>query len=75
MYVSEKDRFKLCGTETQAKYEKVKSDESTSMEGVYSLDDDRIITTCFDNVVRVFDVKTGSAVTELETNTLRNTIL
>ncbi|XP_052259003.1 uncharacterized protein LOC127863497 [Dreissena polymorpha] len=29
------------------------------MEGCYLLDDNQIVTTCFDNVVRVYDVKSG----------------
>ena len=48
-------------------HEKVKSDESTDMHTGYLLDDDRIVTTCLDNVVRVYDVKTGWGFHELET--------
>ncbi|KAH3785932.1 hypothetical protein DPMN_164028, partial [Dreissena polymorpha] len=54
-----KELFELCDTETQMQHEKVKSDESTDMHTGYLLDDDRIVTTCLDNVVRVYDVKTG----------------
>ncbi|KAH3895797.1 hypothetical protein DPMN_019963 [Dreissena polymorpha] len=51
--------FELCDRETQAEYEEVKSNKSTKITYVYRLDDDRIMTTCLDNVVRVYDVKTG----------------
>ena len=56
-------------------YEKVKSDESTSMDGCYLLDDDQIVTTCFDNVVRVYDVKSGKGYHEQETKIPRNSII
>ncbi|KAH3788262.1 hypothetical protein DPMN_166397 [Dreissena polymorpha] len=48
-------------------YENVKSDKSTDTTGGYLLDDDRIATECFDNVVRVYDVKSGWGFKELET--------
>ncbi|KAH3788225.1 hypothetical protein DPMN_166360 [Dreissena polymorpha] len=67
MYVSEKEHFELCDTETHMQYEKVNSGESTSMEGGCLLDDDRIVTECFDNVVRVYDFNSGWGFNELET--------
>ena len=44
----------------QKKYTALKNSETTSIENLYQLDDKRLITLNFDNILRVFDLDTGN---------------
>ena len=46
----------------QKKYMALKNSETTSIENLYQLDDKRLITLNFDNILRVFDLDTGNIV-------------
>ncbi|XP_053376600.1 NACHT domain- and WD repeat-containing protein 1-like [Mercenaria mercenaria] len=66
---NKKELFRLYDIAYEKKYKAMKSDQSTSVDDVFELDNQRILTTSYDNILRIYDLNTGKLLNRLEGHT------